>query len=107
MARNPTPSTPWRRRPRLGLAVLLALAFCEVGFRQDELDCEQAVSHLVSCCPQRAPSEFDCSYSAGCGQATYPQLNIEQSQCLEGMDCTTIQSAGWCSPSATVNPSCP
>jgi hypothetical protein len=83
---------------------LLALAFALItlpGFRQDDLDCEQAVSHLRSCCPGLDPSTFDCTYVSGCGKTDPTQFSIAQSQCIEGLSCDQIGADGLCTSAAS------
>lgn len=67
--------------------------------RQDELDCELAVSHLQDCCPGLDTSPIHCLYVEDCGGSepdTYPALDIAQSACIRDESCATLASSGVC-----------
>ena len=84
------------------LAVLFGLAVSCTGFREDEIACEQAVSHMVDCCPRFNAGAVDCSYSdsADCtGNAidrVYPALSINESHTLEATACVDLVARGEC-----------
>ena len=84
--RNPVPIV-------LGLLGLLALT---CGIREDELRCEEAVAHLIDCCPGFDATQMDCYYSTGCG-TTYPVIDIQESRCVSGLKCAEVVAAGICS----------
>src|SRR5258708_2675951 len=69
------------------------------GIREDELACEDAVSHLQGCCRGFTGSNVDCSYEAGgCGvNAIYPELSVSQSECIRGESCASLRATGVCS----------
>lgn len=90
---TPNAVFPWIRRAIVVLGGSLLVA--GGGLREDELDCEQAVAHLASCCPAFDPSLVDCTYSSTCG-ITYPALNVDESQCIVGLSCEAIVAAGLC-----------
>lgn len=79
----------------LGIAVLFA---CGDPLRQDELDCEEAVSVLEGCCPGFQSSELQCVYQApqGCGPTTYPAITEDESTCIRGESCSLLVSSGVC-----------
>jgi hypothetical protein len=79
----------------LGIAVIFG---CGDPLRQDELDCEEAVSVLEGCCPGFYGSELQCVYSApqSCGPTTYPALSEEASACIRGESCAQLVSSGVC-----------
>jgi hypothetical protein len=78
-----------------GIAVLFA---CGAPLRQDELDCEEAVSVLESCCPEFQASQLQCVYDdQGCSGTTYPALSEGDSACIRSETCATLVSSGVCS----------
>jgi len=80
------------------IAATVALMFACGDMRQDELDCEEAVSHLRDCCPGFDTNLVDCTYFApqGCGTTTYPDIPIGQSQCISGETCGSLVASGVC-----------
>jgi hypothetical protein len=93
-----TRATAWL----LAAAVLVPLACGDM--RQDELDCEEAVSHLQECCPSFDSSHIECLYVSGCETSTYPAISIAQSQCIRGESCATLVSSGVCTRAQGVWP---
>jgi len=78
-----------------GIAVLFA---CGDPLRQDELDCEEAVSVLETCCPGFQASQLQCVYNnQGCSGTTYPALSTGDSACIRSETCATLVSSGVCS----------
>jgi hypothetical protein len=76
------------------LAVVAVLGLTALGgVRRDELACEEAVSHLLECCPDANPEEYQCFYTApGCGAAAkYPELTEAQSKAAADTDCDVIR----------------
>src|SRR5258708_1100325 len=72
-----------KRRRRFGLLALCMLgsaAFLHCGFRQDEVECEEAVHHLSECCAGFDPMKFKCTYDNSCGAATLTDLPTGQSE---------------------------
>jgi hypothetical protein len=93
----------WRGALLLGPALLIA-----GGLRQDELDCEQAVSYLQGCCPAFAGATVRCVAASGCGTSVSPALSIEESQCILAESCDQVIDSGLCErvknlPSPTVD----
>jgi hypothetical protein len=87
------------------LLISLTLAFgalstltAESGIRKDELRCEEAKKHLQECCG--FDSHLDCHYyEGGCDeQPTYPQLAVEQSECILSKDCSDLAVHGCNNP---------
>jgi len=78
------------------IAAIVGVLFACGDMRQDELDCEEAVSHLQSCCPGFDSSAIQCTYSSGCGTTQYPAIATPQSQCIRGEDCSTLVASGVC-----------
>ena len=75
-------------------AVVVPLACGDM--RQDELDCEEAVSHLQECCPSFDSKNIECLYVSGCETSTYPAISIQQSQCIRGEACAELVASGVC-----------
>jgi hypothetical protein len=77
-------------------AAALSLVVCSNGLREDELECEQAVSHLVDCCSEFPASAVNCEYSdEGC--SVIPTgFSIEESHCIEQESCESLRSDGLC-----------
>ncbi len=94
----------WRASMRIGLpvstaSVVFVLLACGDPLRQDELDCEEAVSVLASCCPSFDAHEIRCIYNAaeGCEtQAVYPDITIAESACIRGRSCSELVASGVC-----------
>lgn len=78
-----------------GIAVLFA---CGDPLQQNELDCEEAVSVLESCCPGFEGSQLQCVYddNQGCNGTTYPALSTDDSSCIRDKSCATLVSSGVC-----------
>jgi hypothetical protein len=70
-------------------AVFLALA-CGDGFRQDVLDCEEAVAKLERCCPNFDGGRVSCQYVSACGYTNYPGISTPNSQCIRGASCAML-----------------
>ncbi len=76
---------------------------CGKGWRQDELECQQAANQLVECCPGFTAPQQSCSYEPGCeNQASYaPALTIAESQCVAAESCEELVSTGVCTRAAS------
>lgn len=91
-------------RARLVVALALACLTPAVAgaFQKDEVFCEEAVAHLVACCPGLSPGTYSCDHlPAGCGPEVFPDLSLEVSQCLRKLSCEELQDGGWCGLDAT------
>ena len=86
----------------LAAVVLVPLACGDM--RQDELDCEEAVSHLQECCPSFNSRNIECLYVSGCETSTYPAISIQQSQCIRSEACTALVASGVCNRAQGVWP---
>ncbi len=98
---------PWRPRPSGGMtaALLLFVLLGCTGIREDELACEDAVSHLQGCCSGFTGSNVDCTYEAGgcSGEgAVNPELDVTQSACIRGETCEQLRSTGVCARAAAI-----
>ena len=77
------------------LTVLLFLS-CGDTLRNDELDCEEAVSHLEHCCPGFDSSGVSCVWqSHGCDGSTV-EIDSAQSQCIRNRSCAELVASGVC-----------
>ena len=76
--------------------VVFVVLLLACGIRQDEFSCEDAVSHLVQCCPGFTGNNVYCEYESGCGSATYPDLDVDQSSCIRSESCDVLRSTGVC-----------
>jgi hypothetical protein len=77
------------------VGVLVALVCCSGNFREDEVRCEDALAHLVQCCPGFDPHPVSCVFSSGCG-TQYPALRVDESTCIESSSCDTLKMRGVC-----------
>lgn len=96
----------WRRLLLAGsaAALLFVLGGAE-GFDEDELACEDAVAHLIDCCPDDAPARaVSCYAGRGCDE-TRPQLSNPRASCLRDADCDALYASGACEQPTTA--SCP
>jgi hypothetical protein len=65
------------------------------GFREDEVQCEEAKAHVLDCCDPftgHLACEFD---DRGCG-VTYPNLDVEESRALRHRSCDELRGDGTC-----------
>jgi hypothetical protein len=86
-------------------AIVLGTFACGDALRQDELDCEEAVSYLDGCCPGfQASSTLRCEYidNGGCAAPTLPGISEDQSACIRSKSCATLQQTGVCARAAMV-----
>jgi hypothetical protein len=77
--------------------------------RPDVLACEEAVKHLVDCCPGFDAKAVTCTYyfhdDSGCGQTEWstesPTYDEDQSACIVAMDCNRLNATGVCQRAQT------
>lgn len=95
------------RRPptslKLALLPLAVLALLStLGFREEELECEEATKHLIDCCPEYAFDEHACTRLGGCSgeepdaEALPPTLTVEESKCIRDKECDAVRAEGIC-----------
>jgi hypothetical protein len=95
-----------RHAPALAFAAVVLALFgtrCTGGMREDEVECEQAVSKLTQCCPGFDPGRLHCEYSDACG-TTWPEYTINDSHCIESESCKTLQQTGVCDRGQNAKP---
>lgn len=85
----------WARLAALA-AVALAVTSLRCGIRDDELMCEEAASHLETCCAGFVPTAHDCSRWTACGKTHEPDLDLDTSSCIIGKSCDELASSGVC-----------
>lgn len=79
------------------VVLLLTGAESAAGFREDEVQCEEAYAHLLECCDEYS-SNLRCFYSQpGCDGATYPDLDVAESRAVQRMSCSEIRASEYCS----------
>jgi len=66
------------------------------GFREDEVECEEAVAFLGGCCPNFDARSIHCEYIAGCDDPTYPDLQPSESECILSRSCSELRAAHVC-----------
>ncbi len=92
---------PITTRSALSLVVALAVAPLLMGssdLREDQFECEQAASHLKSCCGSSFDARaVDCEYTAGCSNDdSYPALTVGVSKCIEAKSCDALLADDLC-----------
>ncbi len=88
-----------RGRLVLWIALLAPLLIrCGTGWREDELECQQAANQLVECCPGFVAPVQSCSFHQGCeNDPSYdPALTIAESKCVAAETCQELVSTGVC-----------
>ncbi len=88
----------------------MALLRCGSGIRQDELDCEEAVARLTTCCPGFAATTW-CKYEVwtSCDtnevvQRTHPAITEDESRCIRDMSCSDLKKKGVCDRARDAKP---
>lgn len=88
----------WTRRwlaAPVALAALLMLGGAE-GISKTELECEEAVKHLLDCCPNDAPiAAVDCYAGRDCDDHV-PDLSSAQAVCLRDARCDDLATSNAC-----------
>jgi hypothetical protein len=64
--------------------------------RNDEVDCEEAVEHMVNCCPGFPATALNCDFYEGCGTRGFPDLTPSESACIIGSTCSDLSRNGIC-----------
>ena len=95
----------WKRAVLTLPVALLALVLLggAEGISENELECEEAVKHLLDCCPDDGPIRtISCYAGRGCDHET-PELSSAQSVCLRDSSCDALYASGACAaPKTTV-----
>jgi hypothetical protein len=66
------------------------------GFRQDEVECDEALARLEECCPGFHASAIRCTYIEGCEHSTYPSILPGESRCIRDKSCDEIRQKHTC-----------
>jgi len=88
----------WRRRLIALPAALITLALLggAEGIDKGELECEEAVQHLLDCCPDDAKVRtIACYVGRGCETKT-ADLPPAQARCLRDQSCDDLYASGAC-----------
>lgn len=88
----------WKRRWITLPAALLTLTLLggAEGIDENELRCEEAVKHLLDCCPDDAPVRAISCYSGRDCDSTSPDLSSAQAVCLRDESCSALWASGAC-----------
>ncbi len=74
-------------------------------FREDVIQCEEAIARLERCCPDFEGSRVLCNYyysydTSACGptteQSVRPALSLPESQCVRDTSCDELVARGVC-----------
>ena len=79
---------------RTGLAFAASFSFAAAGcssITRDELRCEEAVAHILECCPAVASSPVECVGTGGLPFVSFPNVD-----CLVDPPCPDLQARGVC-----------
>jgi hypothetical protein len=91
------PRTRRKFLKRIALACVALASLAAFGVDKEELDCEQAVAHLVSCCPGFDARSIVCEQASGCGgSGNRVDLNLARSACILGASCEDLVASGAC-----------
>ncbi len=108
-------------RPFAGLLCAVGIALftsqCTGGFREDEIECEQAMHRLEECCPGFQADQASCTYAQNVDSTDVPAFSINESHCIQDQDCNQLLASGVCmraqhlpyvpESSSTPQPVCP
>jgi hypothetical protein len=75
------------------IAVAIALSCGSV--RDDELQCEEAVSKLENCCPGFDIGRVRCEYSS-CDDSRNPDIDVNGAECIRATSCASLMTSGKC-----------
>lgn len=91
-------------------SVVLGHGVSCTGFREDEIECEQAVVRLRDCCPGFHASQVDCTYNSQANCAgdvvghVYPALALDESRCIQRKTCGELVDTDICMRAEDVRP---
>ena len=93
-----------RWRSGFTVSLLVGVLLGCTGIREDELACEDAVSHLQACCQGFTGSNVDCTYEeGGCKEnAVFPEISVSQSACIRSESCAELRSTGVCARAGAI-----
>lgn len=80
-------------------SVALLLLLADGGISGDELQCELAADHILTCCPELGSVPLSCVRS-GCGGQMVPSLDETRAACLRAASCEVLRSSGVCDVSS-------
>jgi hypothetical protein len=82
-------------------------------FRQDTILCEEALAHLMTCCPGFDSSQIQCTYyfsDDGCddqSETILPSFDVAQSTCIGDTSCIALAASGICARAVSGDGTCP
>jgi len=77
-------------------ALLLGRAIAGCDMDRSELQCEEAVARILSCCDVDALPGVACShYEGGCGEI-FPEIGLDESRCIRDASCGDLEARGLC-----------
>jgi hypothetical protein len=97
--RSPSGESQARQKHAPLIWALAVLLLFGCNMREDELECEEAVAHLASCCPGFNTRGLNCSYEtrSGCTESTYyPVFGIDESKTIRAASCDALITSGGC-----------
>jgi hypothetical protein len=82
----------------LALTATLVLLGGAAPIDKEELECEEAVKHLLDCCGDNdgAVRMVRCFVGRACEDQTRPDLSGPQSVCLRDESCAALLASGAC-----------
>ncbi len=88
----------WSRRLIALPVALLSLTLLggAEGVSKTELECEEAVKHLIDCCPDDAPAKLVNCYAGRDCDDRVPDLSDAQAVCLRDASCDDLFRSGAC-----------
>ncbi|MDB4964499.1 MAG: hypothetical protein JWN44_188 [Myxococcales bacterium] len=73
------------------------------GIDKGELECEEAVKHLLDCCPNDGPIKMISCYEGRFCDHASPDLSGATSRCMRDASCDDLYASGACdAPKTTV-----
>jgi hypothetical protein len=87
------------RRACSTLLAFVAVAFLmgSDGLDEEEYHCEEAVKHLLDCCPGFSRESVSCyAYRGGCDGDKPPDLVDDRAVCLRDASCQALVQSGAC-----------
>lgn len=87
---------PALHRSASSIGAIVVVLFACGGIDDNELHCEEAVSHLEDCCDGFEARRFSCiEEDSGCNQQS-PDLYDRASECIRKLSCDELRSRGKC-----------
>ncbi|WP_437965536.1 hypothetical protein WMF04_38770 [Sorangium sp. So ce260] len=91
----------WVSARRLLCVILLAPLALGMGVSEQEFLCENAAAHLEECCPSFSATPALCQQNAGCDGGEDLWLTVDESWCVQDMECGDLVASNVCERAAT------